>query len=267
MVSEYHLNCCFFLFQSANSSDVEDAEDKKSPIALSKSMSETEARRRLIDESVAPPVPPPPLNYPSSRQHSEDSMSELEGEDSHASIATNSASSRKRTRMARKMERQAHLKRNNVMTERSVRKWCIQFKNGRTNIHDQEKSGRLSIVADDVFAKVGEKKHEHCRFTITELSLRLRMAQEIQRQLEELEVKQRELETRGVDVEKAIRAENASSGGENSVLLKEWFELMRERSELRRYERELLVRRQEMELEDRHARLQHELRQSLAKDG
>ncbi|XP_046672413.1 F-actin-monooxygenase Mical isoform X4 [Homalodisca vitripennis] len=191
--------------KSANSSDVEDAEDKKSPIALSKSMSETEARRRLIDESVAPPVPPPPLNYPSSRQHSEDSMSELEGEDSHASIATNSASSRKRTRMARKMERQAHLK-------------------------------------------------------------RLRMAQEIQRQLEELEVKQRELETRGVDVEKAIRAENASSGGENSVLLKEWFELMRERSELRRYERELLVRRQEMELEDRHARLQHELRQSLAKD-
>lgn len=42
---------------------------------------------------------------------------------------------------------------------------------------------------------------------------------------------------------------------------------MREQSELRRYERELLVRRQEMELEDRHARLQQELRLSLAKDG
>lgn len=58
-----------------------------------------------------------------------------------------------------------------------------------------------------------------------------------------------------------------SGGGESSNLLKEWFDLMRERSELRRYERELLVRRQEMELEDRHARLQHELRLSLAKDG
>jgi hypothetical protein len=33
------------------------------------------------------------------------------------------------------------------------------------------------------------------------------MAQEIQRQLEELEVKQRELEERGVSVEKALRGE------------------------------------------------------------
>lgn len=35
------------------------------------------------------------------------------------------------------------------------------------------------------------------------------MAQEIQRQLEELEVKQRELEKQGVDVEKAIRGEES----------------------------------------------------------
>lgn len=33
------------------------------------------------------------------------------------------------------------------------------------------------------------------------------MAQEIQRQLEELEVKQRELEQRGVTLEKALRGE------------------------------------------------------------
>lgn len=36
---------------------------------------------------------------------------------------------------------------------------------------------------------------------------RLRMAQEIQRKLEETEVKQRELESRGVSVEKALRGE------------------------------------------------------------
>lgn len=35
------------------------------------------------------------------------------------------------------------------------------------------------------------------------------MAQEIQRQLEELEVKQRELETRGVELEKVIRGGNS----------------------------------------------------------
>jgi len=50
-------------------------------------------------------------------------------------------------------------------------------------------------------------------------------------------------------------------------LLREWFDLMRERTELRRYERELMVRAQEMELEDRHTRLQQELRDRMSKDG
>ncbi|XP_069686571.1 F-actin-monooxygenase Mical isoform X3 [Periplaneta americana] len=96
---------------------------------------------------------------------------------------------------------------------------------------------------------------------------RLRMAQEVQRQLEELEVKQRELEQRGVSVEKALRGEGTDSEGkEEPELLREWFDLMRERTELRRYERELMVRAQEMELEDRHARLQHELRERMSKD-
>jgi hypothetical protein len=54
---------------------------------------------------------------------------------------------------------------------------------------------------------------------------------------------------------------------EESELLREWFDLMRERTELRRYERELMVRAQEMELEDRHARLQQELRDRMSKDG
>lgn len=42
---------------------------------------------------------------------------------------------------------------------------------------------------------------------------------------------------------------------------------MRERNELRRYEHELTVRAQDVELEDTHARLQQELRERLAKDG
>jgi hypothetical protein len=60
---------------------------------------------------------------------------------------------------------------NNIMNESSVRKWCIQFKNGRTDVHDQEKSGRPSIVTDDLVAKVDEKVRESRRFTITELAL------------------------------------------------------------------------------------------------
>lgn len=96
---------------------------------------------------------------------------------------------------------------------------------------------------------------------------RLRTAQEIQRKLEETEVKQRDLESRGVSVEKALRGEGESSGREETDLLGEWFDLMRERTELRRYEKELLVRAQEVQLEDRHDRLQQELRERLADDG
>jgi hypothetical protein len=53
----------------------------------------------------------------------------------------------------------------------SVQKWCIQFKNGRTNVHDKEKSGRPSIVTDDLVAKVDEKICENRHFTVTEFSL------------------------------------------------------------------------------------------------
>lgn len=90
------------------------------------------------------------------------------------------------------------------------------------------------------------------------------MAQEIQRKLEETEVKTRELEERGVIVEKALRGEiPEGTSKQESELLQEWFDLMRDRTELRRYEKELTVRAQELELEDRHARLQQELRERL----
>lgn len=42
---------------------------------------------------------------------------------------------------------------------------------------------------------------------------------------------------------------------------------MKKRTELRRYEKELLIRAQEVQLEDRHERLQQELRERLADDG
>lgn len=90
------------------------------------------------------------------------------------------------------------------------------------------------------------------------------MAQEIQRKLEETEVKTKELEDKGVIIEKALRGEdNEGSSKQESELLQEWFDIMRDRTELRRYEKELMVRAQELELEDRHARLQHQLRRRL----
>ncbi|GFX02353.1 hypothetical protein TNCV_2285211 [Trichonephila clavipes] len=55
---------------------------------------------------------------------------------------------------------------NHVMNESSIQKWCIQFKNGQTNVQDEEKKGRPNIVTDELVAKVDEKILENHRFTI-----------------------------------------------------------------------------------------------------
>merc|ERR1712071_120453 len=100
----------------------------------------------------------------------------------------------------------------------------------------------------------------------TELK-RLRMAQAIQRQLEEIEVKQKELEDQGVTLEKALRGEDSSlHGRDESTLMQEWFQLVHEKNALSRYEQELMVSARELELEDRHARLQLELKDSMSLD-
>ncbi|KAI8506728.1 [F-actin]-monooxygenase mical3 [Branchiostoma belcheri] len=94
---------------------------------------------------------------------------------------------------------------------------------------------------------------------------RLRRAQVIQRQLQEVEVKQRELETRGVQLEKALRGESGEDQDE-AKLMQEWFQLVQEKNALVRYESELMVYGKELELEDRQGRLQQELRERMAID-
>ena len=37
-----------------------------------------------------------------------------------------------------------------AMNRGNVRKWCRLFKEGRTNVHDEERSGRPSLVPDGV---------------------------------------------------------------------------------------------------------------------
>ncbi|XP_059350658.1 F-actin-monooxygenase MICAL3-like isoform X10 [Daphnia carinata] len=68
----------------------------------------------------------------------------------------------------------------------------------------------------------------------TELK-RLRMAQSIQRQLEEMEVKQKELEEQGVRLERTLRGEEGGvSGRDESALMQEWFQLVHEKNALSR---------------------------------
>ena len=56
-----------------------------------------------------------------------------------------------------------------VMNAASVRKWCIMFTNGRTDVHDAEKSGRPSVITDALKEKVNRIIRENRHFTISEV--------------------------------------------------------------------------------------------------
>ena len=47
----------------------------------------------------------------------------------------------------------------------------------------------------------------------------------------------------------------------------DWFAMVHEKNALVRWEQELMVRAKELELEDRHVRLEHELRHRMALSG
>ncbi|XP_071199946.1 protein-methionine sulfoxide oxidase mical3a-like isoform X14 [Salvelinus alpinus] len=93
---------------------------------------------------------------------------------------------------------------------------------------------------------------------------RLHRAQTIQRQLEQVEEKQRQLEERGVAVEKALRGEAGMGKKDDPKLMQEWFKLVQEKNALVRYESELMIFARELELEDRQSRLQQDLRERMA---
>ncbi|XP_056106937.1 F-actin-monooxygenase mical2b isoform X5 [Rhinichthys klamathensis goyatoka] len=92
---------------------------------------------------------------------------------------------------------------------------------------------------------------------------RLHRAQVIQRQLEEVEEKQRALEERGVALEKVLRGETGDDSTDETALLQTWFKLVLEKNKLSRYESELMIFAQELELEDTQSRLQQDMRRRM----
>ena len=58
----------------------------------------------------------------------------------------------------------------NVMSKQLVRRWCRQFTAGRQHVHDVERSGRPSIITDDLVELVRKRIMENRCFRITELS-------------------------------------------------------------------------------------------------
>ncbi|XP_072448589.1 F-actin-monooxygenase mical2-like isoform X5 [Chiloscyllium punctatum] len=95
---------------------------------------------------------------------------------------------------------------------------------------------------------------------------RLHRAQIIQRQLQEVEEKQRVLEERGVLLEKALRGESDLNSKEEPQLMQKWFKLVMEKNALVRYEAEMMIFARELELEDQQSRLEQLLHDRMAVD-
>jgi len=57
----------------------------------------------------------------------------------------------------------------NAMSDGMVRKWVLMFNEGRENEQDEARSGRPSLVNDDLVCKVNERVHNDRRFTISDL--------------------------------------------------------------------------------------------------
>jgi transposase len=52
----------------------------------------------------------------------------------------------------------------NAMSDGMVRRWCRMFSEVRTNVHDEDRSGRPSLVTADLLDQVNEKIRENRRF-------------------------------------------------------------------------------------------------------
>ncbi|XP_035257367.1 LOW QUALITY PROTEIN: protein-methionine sulfoxide oxidase mical3a [Anguilla anguilla] len=160
---------------------------------------------------------------------------------------------------------------------------------------------KKAYTEEELNAKLTRKVQKAARRQAKQEELkRLHRAQIIQRQLEQVEEKQRQLEERGVAVEKALRGEAGSHKGtyisprqhkrrsdywgesnyseildlhlggmgkkDDPKLMQEWFKLVQEKNALVRYESELMIFARELELEDRQSRLQQDLRERMAVD-
>uniref|UniRef100_A0A8C2AKI3 F-actin monooxygenase n=1 Tax=Cyprinus carpio TaxID=7962 RepID=A0A8C2AKI3_CYPCA len=131
----------------------------------------------------------------------------------------------------------------------------------------QKSKGDKTYTEEELNAKLTRRVQKAARRQAKQEELkRLHRAQIIQRQLEQVEEKQRQLEERGVAVEKALRGEAGMGKKDDPKLMQEWFKLVQEKNALVRYESELMIFARELELEDRQSRLQQELRERMALD-
>uniref|UniRef100_W5K147 Molecule interacting with CasL protein 1 n=1 Tax=Astyanax mexicanus TaxID=7994 RepID=W5K147_ASTMX len=93
---------------------------------------------------------------------------------------------------------------------------------------------------------------------------RFHKAQSIQRRLEEIEVTFKELEEKGVVLERSLRGEPGSDG--SATMIDDWIELVQQKNDLVSEESDLMVASRQLELEDKQSMLELELRRFMEID-
>ncbi|XP_010073307.1 PREDICTED: MICAL C-terminal-like protein, partial [Pterocles gutturalis] len=146
-----------------------------------------------------------------------------------------------------------------------VRKQAIEYSTSSSDDEFESKSS-LTYKAKRTLRRRRKLEKETKQLIKQEELKRLHKAQAVQRQLEELEERQRALEIFGVKLERELRGESDSGTKDETQMLHEWFELVLEKNKLMRYESELLIIAQELELEDHQSRLEQKLREKMAID-
>ncbi|XP_058619137.1 F-actin-monooxygenase mical1 isoform X2 [Onychostoma macrolepis] len=91
---------------------------------------------------------------------------------------------------------------------------------------------------------------------------RFHKAQTIQRRLDEIEVTFKELEEKGVELERALRGE----AGSDPETIDQWIDLVQEKNNLLSEESDLMVASRQLELEDKQGMLEMELRRYMEMD-
>ena len=54
----------------------------------------------------------------------------------------------------------------NVMNLQNMTKWCRQFSEGRTDVHDEQSSGRPSLISEELLQKIEGEIQANRRMTI-----------------------------------------------------------------------------------------------------
>ncbi|XP_028813349.1 protein-methionine sulfoxide oxidase mical3a isoform X31 [Denticeps clupeoides] len=178
----------------------------------------------------------------------------------------------KKDAMKEKEEREKERERLKEKERRKERKKTVQKGNEEESVYvphalafKRSYATKKTYTEEELNAKLTRRVQKAARRQAKQEELkRLHRAQIIQRQLEQVEEKQRQLEERGVAVEKALRGEAGMGKKDDPKLMQEWFKLVQEKNALVRYESELMIFARELELEDRQSRLQQELRERMA---